>query len=190
VAEQEAGNWREVIAHLQQVHELPPDLWVYWLLAQAHLALGEEAQALAATDRGLELALRPSDEPAGPSQARGRWRGIEAYGQTSQALRDFYLVRADIYLRQKKYAAALADLNTYFDVSVGGSDQAWWVYKPRAVAHFHLGHYEQALADIARAIEIRPNDPSNLFWISPDLVASCPDEKFRAGMLALADKAI
>jgi tetratricopeptide (TPR) repeat protein len=58
------------------------------------------------------------------------------------------------------------------------------------LAHFHLGHYEQALADIARAIEIRPDDFGNVTWALPDLVASCPDEKFRAGMLALAGKVI
>jgi tetratricopeptide (TPR) repeat protein len=104
-------------------------------------------------------------------------------------LADLYAVRADIYLRQKKYAAALADLNSHFDVA-GSSSLFSQRYKHRALAHFHLGHYEKALADIARAVEIKPDDFSILTWIAPDLVASCPDEKFRAGMLALAGKAI
>jgi tetratricopeptide (TPR) repeat protein len=190
VVEMQAGNWREAIAHLQQARELPPpDLWVYHRLAEAHLALREDAQALAAADRGVEVALRPSDEPAGPSQFRGRWRGIVAKQPTSEALVTLYGKRADIYLRQKKYAAALADLNNYFDVGLRTSLNPWR-YRQRALVHFHLGHYEQALADLDRAIEIKPDDFSHVTWISPHLVASCPDEKFRAGMLALAGKAI
>ena len=56
---------------------------------------------------------------------------------------------------------------------------------------FHLGHYEQALADIANNVEFfKPDDFSNFTWFLPDQVASCPDEKFRAGVLALADKVI
>jgi serine/threonine protein kinase/Flp pilus assembly protein TadD len=227
VVEQEAGNWRNVIAHLQQVRESPPpDMWVYRLLAEAHLALGEDAQALAAIDRGVELGLRHSDEPAGPSQVRGRYRGIRAPAPTSEALAGFYELRCKIHLRQKKYASAEADFNNYLNIYAdrsarwpvyrdralahfdqGHYEQAladlaraieikpdeWHLYKHRALAHFHLGHYEQALADVARPIEaiaIRPDDFYNVLWISADLVVSCPDEKFRAGMLALADKAI
>jgi tetratricopeptide (TPR) repeat protein len=185
VAEQEAGNWREVIAHLEQARESPPDLWVYWLLAKANLALGEEAQALAAADRGVEQALQPRDDPASPPQVRGRWRGIVAHSPSSGGLASLYLKRAVIYHRQKKYEAALADLNTYHEVYPGGPHlHTVGFYQVRASAHFHLGHYEQALADIAT-----DDDFSNA-WILPDQVASCPDEKFRAGMVALAGKAI
>jgi tetratricopeptide (TPR) repeat protein len=189
VVEQKAGNWRKVIEHLEQVHEDRSDLWVDYSLAEAHLALSEDAQALAAADRGVELALRPSDEPAGPSQLRRRYRGIRAPVPTSEALTAFYDIRGKIYLRQKKYAAALADINNCFNAHAGRS-HGWTHYNRRAVAHFHLGHYEQALADLARDIEIDPPDSYNVLWISADLVASCPDEKFRAGVLALADKVI
>jgi tetratricopeptide (TPR) repeat protein len=188
--EKRAGNWREVIAHLQQARQLTPsDLWVYYRLAEAHLALGQDAQALAAVEQGLELALRPSDDPASRSQFRGRWRGIEWHSPASEGLAVLYARRAYIYLRQKKYEAALADYNNHFDTAASSSFTPW-SYQQRALVHFHLGHYEQALADIARAIEIKPDDFSNVTWISPDLVASCPDEKFRAGVLALADKVI
>jgi tetratricopeptide (TPR) repeat protein len=120
------------------------------------------------------------------------------------ALSDLYARRAEVYLRQKKYAGALADLNQHF-VFAGNSwawlrysgralapfhSRAWIGYRRRAVAHFHLGHYQEALADVARAVEMKPDDFSNLSQISLDLVASCPDEKFCAGMLALADTAI
>jgi hypothetical protein len=80
--------------------------------------------------------------------------------------------------------------NNLFNVELGSRRESF-EYLERAEAHFHLGHYEQALADLARAVELKPDVPSHLTTeISPDLVASCPDEKFRAGMLALADKVI
>jgi serine/threonine protein kinase/tetratricopeptide (TPR) repeat protein len=65
---------------------------------------------------------------------------------------------------------------------------AWWQYKLRGAAHFQLKHYDKALADIAKAVELDPGDA--LWWIPFASVASCPDEGFRKGMLALADKTI
>jgi tetratricopeptide (TPR) repeat protein len=188
-AEYEVGNWRNVVGHLQQVRELPLHLNDCSVLATAHLALGEDAQALATVEQGLELALRLSDEPAGASQYRARFGGMGAPKPTSHRLAMLYTIRADIHLRRKQYAAALADLNNCIDLA-GAIPSRSFTYKRRAVAHFHLKQFEQALADTARAVELRPDDHSNLTWISPELVASCPDEKFRAGMLALADKTI
>jgi serine/threonine protein kinase/tetratricopeptide (TPR) repeat protein len=190
VAEKEAGNWREVITRLKQARDIPPpDLWVYRSLADAHLALREEAQALAAIERGIELSLRPSDDPASLSQFHRRWRGIQAPWPTSDALAGLHFARGNIYSRQGKYAAALADFDSAMKAAVSSS-RVWWWFTSRAEAHFHLGHYEQALADVSRAVEINPNNFINLIWIPPELVASCPDERFRAGILALAGKAI
>jgi tetratricopeptide (TPR) repeat protein len=190
VAEQAGGDGRKVVAHLQQARQLSPfDLWVYHELAGAHLRLGADDQALVAAERGLQLALQPSDELAAPSQFRGRWRGIIAYEPTSNALSDLYARRAEIYLRQKNYAAAVADLTKSFDV-FAGSARVWYWYNWRALAHFRLGNYEQALADVAHAVEIKPEEFYYLAPISPEMVASCPDEKFRTGMLALAGRAI
>lgn len=191
MVERTAGNWRKAIAHLQQVRDIPPpDLWVDYWLADAYHALGEDAQALAAIDRGLELALRPSDESAGPSPPRTRWRGMEAPTPTSLSVSEFYRLRAEIYNKQKNYAAEVAAYNDTFNVDIVSRSLASYLYKRRAEAHFHLGQYEQALADVARAVEMSPGDFSNIYWIRPDLVASCPDEKFRAGLLALAGKTI
>jgi tetratricopeptide (TPR) repeat protein len=60
----------------------------------------------------------------------------------------------------------------------------------RARANFALRRFSDALEDIAAAVELRPDDHSTLMWILPEMVAACPDESFRAGILALADKAI
>ena len=64
------------------------------------------------------------------------------------------------------------------------------VRKRRGWAHFKLGHYDEALADIAKAVELRPQDTSTLSWIPPSQVAACPDEGFRKGLLELADKTV
>jgi tetratricopeptide (TPR) repeat protein len=199
VFEKEAGNWRSVIAHLQQAREMPPpDLWVYYYLAQAHGHVGEGEQALAVTERGLELARRPSNEAAGTPLIRASWRGIEAplstghalsAVPTSEALAALYWQRGGIYMGQKKYLAAVADFNKSLDVAASTS-RLPWVYARRALAHLHLGHYEDALADVTRAVELSPDDLSNITCISPNLLASCPDGKFRAGMLELAGKTI
>jgi tetratricopeptide (TPR) repeat protein len=67
---------------------------------------------------------------------------------------------------------------------------SWWIYKRRGLVHFRLQHYQQALADIAKAVELKPDDVSNLTWIPLEDVDSCPDEKFRTGFRALVDKTI
>lgn len=92
-------------------------------------------------------------------------------------------------MRQKKYEAALNDYRRATELSPYHQCISF-MFKRMGWINFHFGHYQQALADVAKAVELRPDDVSNLLWISPDLVASCPDEKFRTGILALADKVI
>jgi serine/threonine protein kinase/Flp pilus assembly protein TadD len=54
------------------------------------------------------------------------------------------------------------------------------------------GRLDEAIAEFQEAIrlDINPDSPGSFWYISTDLVASCPNEKFRAGLLALAGKAI
>jgi tetratricopeptide (TPR) repeat protein len=63
-------------------------------------------------------------------------------------------------------------------------------YKRRGDVYFQHKLYDKALVDMAKAVELNPDDPSNLWWINSFDVARCPDEQFRQGMLALADKTI
>ncbi|MFT5327291.1 MAG: tetratricopeptide (TPR) repeat protein, partial [Planctomycetaceae bacterium] len=65
-----------------------------------------------------------------------------------------------------------------------------WMIKRRAEAKFYLGRFDDALADLQNALEVGPDDLSALTWISVDDVANCPDETFRLGMLALADRTV
>jgi hypothetical protein len=170
-ADRVVGNHRGVLANLEKyLAQGSSDPWTgqyiapaYFHIGEAHAALGEDEQALAAYEKAVEL-------PGIPSLIR------------SSAHRD----RGEIYLRRKNYAAALSDFSRAIELRAN----AWHLYKRRALAHFHLGHYEQALADVARAVELRPDDASNLTWIPVAEVASCPAEVFRKDMLALADRTI
>jgi tetratricopeptide (TPR) repeat protein len=158
------GDHRAVRENLEKALSIDPsNPEAYYVLGEAHGALGDHEQAVTAYTKALES----------PRVA-------------NHVLFRIYLARGSIYDLQDTYAAALSD----YDRAIEMCAYQWWVYKRRGRAHFYLKHYEQALADIAKAVELRPDDPSNLTWISPEDVASCPDEKFRTGMVALADKTI
>jgi tetratricopeptide (TPR) repeat protein len=144
----------------------------YWYLGYIHTVLGEYDQAVAAFTK----ALNSPRSDSGTLVAIHRERG-------------------EIYALQNKHASALSDFNRAIEL------QTWqrsllWLHARRVKVHLDLKHYEQALADVAKAVELAKavgftlENRYPLDWILEILenVASCPDEKFRAGMRALADK--
>jgi tetratricopeptide (TPR) repeat protein len=132
-------------------------------LAGAHIALGENDQAMAAFTKALECPQMPSSMRA-----------------------SCYLNRGEHHFNQKNYAAAVSDFSRAIEVQPFHA----WYYLRRGVAHFYLKHYEQALDDFAKTVELGPDDGSNLWWIPRKDVASCPDEKFRTGLLAIFSKSV
>src|SRR5262249_53554659 len=130
------------------------EVYVYKDLTEVYVSLGDDARALTVVNRAAELV-----------------------GVSAKARAFIFQARAEIYESQGKYSAALADYES------AGKDTFWFIQRRRGHLHFLLGHYEQALADISRSVETKPDDVSNLFWIPPTDVAACPDEKFRKGML-------
>jgi serine/threonine protein kinase/Flp pilus assembly protein TadD len=161
------GNDRSALANLQQAVALAPsDAEVYLKLAETQCSLGDPQQALAAVNKGLGLSL-----------------------VTSWQLYVLYEVRGNIHAIQENYALALLDYNKACEVDPEANINVF-LHRQRALAHFHLGQYEKALADITRAAELRPEDISNLVVIPEVLVATCPDEGFRKGIHALADKTL
>ncbi|MGQ0633084.1 MAG: protein kinase domain-containing protein [Planctomycetaceae bacterium] len=90
--------------------------------------------------------------------------------------------RGQIFLARGEFDKALAD----FDEAVlHGAKYGAYTYGGRATAHFRLGHYARALADLSQV-----PGPSSLTRIAPSDVAACPDENFRRGMLAVADEVV
>lgn len=85
----------------------------------------------------------------------------------------------------KDYQNAIVHFDKSFETKRDG-----YRFKRRALAHFQLGHYAEALADIGQAVELTPHDGSNFYGIPPQALAECPDANFRSGMLALADQAV
>jgi serine/threonine protein kinase/Tfp pilus assembly protein PilF len=162
------GDPRTAREHFEKCLSIVPSeyhthSYAYLHLGRIQSALGEYDQALAAYSKAL-------DSPR-----------ID-----SETLAIIYQDRGDMYLDHKNYAAALSEFNSVIELH-----PAQHLYKRRGFAHFHLQHYEQALADIAKAVELPPYGMVNLIWgITFEDLFSCPDEKFRTGILALADKTI
>jgi serine/threonine protein kinase/tetratricopeptide (TPR) repeat protein len=128
LAESTAGNHRGTLAILLEERErYPSDRLVHEYIGNAYVALGDDPLALAAYTKSVEQDT---------TKSLGRSRSL--YN------------RGDIYLRQKKYALALADYSWSLALYPGH----WHVYNQRALAHFHLGHFEQALADYEEALQL------------------------------------
>jgi serine/threonine protein kinase/Tfp pilus assembly protein PilF len=146
--------------------------------ADAYLELGHIRVVLGEYDQAVAAFTRALDSP-------------RSDGAT---LSDIHLMRGEIYALQNKLAAALSDFNRAIELRTWPRGLVSRHVR-RAKAHLELKHYEQALADVAKAIELAKavgftlEDPYPLDWILEN-VAWCPDEKFRAGMRALADKVV
>ncbi|MHB8971323.1 MAG: tetratricopeptide repeat protein [Pirellulaceae bacterium] len=133
-------------------------------LADVLRQLGERERALAVISKAIENNPKPND----PSTFY------------------LYLLRGGLYTARQMYASALAD----YDKSIELGPFRSFTYKCRAKAHFRLKDYDKALADIAKAVELLPEDISNLTWFPLSEGAKCPEQQFRTGLLELADKTI
>jgi serine/threonine protein kinase/Tfp pilus assembly protein PilF len=193
------GRPQEAAAAWRKAAELAPpgSVEAYYYLGEAALGAGDPRAARENFEKGLSMA------PSNPEAHMGLGWAHSALGENDQAVAAFtkalecpqmpsgmragcYRERGDLHFNQKKYAAAVSDFSSAIEVQ---PFQAWY-YLRRGVAHLYLKHYEQALADFAKMVELGPDDASNLTWIPLKDVASCPDEKFRTGMLAIFSKFI
>ena len=84
------------------------------------------------------------------------------------------------------YREALSD----YDKAVELAPFHSYLYKRRALVHFLLEDHDKALADVAKAVELKPDDTSNVGWIPLQLVARSPDRRFLQDMFELADKTV
>src|SRR6056297_2561222 len=62
-----------------------------------------------------------------------------------------------------------------------------WHFRNRMSAQFLLQNHSQVLADMNAAAAVNPQWRISTTWISPKRIAACTDEKFRQGVLGLAN---
>jgi tetratricopeptide (TPR) repeat protein len=158
--------------------------------------LGRHEEALKYFDKSIELLATDGDLKTYESrvmlfvkmkQFKKAVADYDQYVKRSSNSASAHFTRGEFYLNTlKNYKQALVD----FDIAIEKNPNAWHWYKRRGLAHFYLEQYEKALADIAKAVELNPEDASNLWWIHPEQVAACPNKEFRDGILKLADKTI
>jgi tetratricopeptide (TPR) repeat protein len=172
MAERALGELDQAVGSARIATQMNPSIHRYQVNLVANLNdLGRHDEALAALDQAVAAASKP---------------------QEIVALLDYELppnvleMRSEIYLKQHREAAALEALNQVID----HADAYASTYRKRAVLQFHFEHYAEALADVARAVELNPDDVSNLTALPLQDVAYCPDTRVRDGVLALAETAI
>lgn len=71
-------------------------------------------------------------------------------------LAPYLLERAQMYMNAGKYRPALADYDAYFDAVKGSVNDLFYYYREQAA--FKSKQYQRALDDIAKAVELNPQD--------------------------------
>jgi serine/threonine protein kinase/predicted Zn-dependent protease len=153
-------------------------------------------KALADCEKAVELKVAPQRAVKFLCNAS---RELNAKGDLDNALRfaelalklnpqDYqpYFALGELAWRRQQHEEAISHLNT----AVSLFPRGWWLRRLRAESYFALGKYAESLADLTELVELHPGDPQNLFWIDTALVAACPDDNLRAGLLKLADRTI
>ncbi len=182
------GERPEAIADLDKAIELKPDEAIPLILrARILQQAGETEKALA--DIEQVLATQP-DHPAALEL-----RGLIAAENNdySAAIRDFrrLLDRHDedalvhgqlgmLHLAAKQPRAAIREFTRAIDLDAG--QFASW--RGRSDAEISIGDHAKALADLEKALELRPDDDgvlNNLAW----LLATSPDDVLRNGKRAI-----
>ena len=165
----------------------------YYARGAFHFFNQDHPRALA--DLGRALELKPGDDSALLKRARA----LTELGEYDKALADLSAIAGlkrnagfvdgalgDIYLKKEDWQAAVDAFTKVVEIDPA----SWSVFKRRALAYAHLGQYAQALADLKRALELKPDETSTLAWIPPRLVAACPDQSFRQGLFEVAESAV
>ncbi len=84
-------------------------------------------------------------------------KALSDYNRAEQVfpnVSDVYSWRGDLLAGQGRYREAVGDYNKFFR-SWRQELFQWHVYKRRAKAYFHLGHYDKALADLEKSLALR-----------------------------------
>ncbi len=155
----------------------PDRRYEWWTLARSRFHRANMLERLGERERALND-FRGAIEPLGKS--------IELPPSTPSQQAWAYRLRGDCYTKLEQYDNALDDYSKALELLPSAS----YSYKRRGFIYYKINEYEEAIADLNKAVELNPDDSSNVTWIAPSLVAQCPDQTFRDGIIDLAGKAI
>jgi tetratricopeptide (TPR) repeat protein len=179
---------------LKRFDELAPRTSdTYYRLGFVYWEIGDRDLGLQHTRRAIELDPTNFDAHAVLGMMRA------ARGELDEALKAFdgalrlnayhhsgwgnsaHWRRADVLIKLGRYQEAIEDCDRGIDI------EPWdpIPYRRRALAHFHMNHYRQALADLSKAFELKPR---NLETASITLAMSSKEE-CRDGVLDFLRKA-
>ncbi|MBI1917002.1 MAG: tetratricopeptide repeat protein [Planctomycetes bacterium] len=182
VAGQDWGQWKEVLAQLDEAVKLRPDLaLLYRERAQLHLlredpgaALKDFRRAIDAPEQGerkthedyLECGLihyleKRYKEAAAACDAALRLRGDYAPAHRLRGEALFERAEHEVLVAEKQrlYREALRSFDNY--LLFRGPPKAE-VYQFRALAHWGLGNYAAVVGEYNHALTVRPGDPTLL----------------------------
>lgn len=176
----------------------PRESSFYRYRGMAHSSLGEKRKSIEDLNRAVEL-LGDGDPGALLSRAKayqdsGRIEEARAdlnqyfeYAKPGEETYAGHRARGEFFLNvTEEYQKALLD----FDATLTWRPEASHLYKRRALTHFHLGHFEQAKADLQKCIQFNPKETSEVWWIDAHSIATCGNREFQAWMLEFANSVV
>ncbi len=185
---------KQGLIHAQYAAKLKPDDPTSWsLVAQAYDKSGDLVESEKFYEKTLTIDPMNPLGLGGIASLQIRKGEFELARATVAKLmavapevRSSWCTLGDLHTELQEYGKALEAYSKAIEFDPSFS----YTYKSRALTQFHLEHDSEALADIAKAIELNPDDTSTLIWISPALILKRPDTTFYNGLLKIADQAV
>ena len=163
------GLTKIALKRLGEAIALKPDhAPLYHVAGQAHLQLKQYDKAIALWQKALELT--PDDkrtasliqEAEAARKDEARLAELEAALKKSPTDVEALLERARIRARRGQWKDALADLDALLNARPDHAD----AFPLAAMAHYRLGHLDEAVGLWERAVKANPKDPSSKMWLA------------------------
>ncbi len=162
-------NYKAAVADYNRVIDLQPDYaLVYVARAVAYEQLDEHANAIADSNKAIEL--KATDDYLYFNRGLA-YLGLKEY---EKAITDFthwidlnpktypvaYFYRSRAYYAVSDLTGMLGDLDIFIELQ----PQSGTVIADRAYVHRLMGHYDNAISDYTKAIELKPTGLDRLYY--------------------------
>ncbi len=130
----------------------------------AYNAVPRDHPAFLAAELGRAEALRSAEKPDA---------GIEVLTQLTETHPDVPVVftsLGDILRQNEKFEAAVGAYSQSIALRSERTEDQWFVYYVRGIAHERIGNWPAAEADFRTSLELRPNQPNVLNYLGYSLV--------------------